>query len=193
MLSSLHTRTSALAAVLLVLSATAAAHVAPDSCGLSSVATGEAEPTTYLVTDGGKRANIRAHPNTRAAILAICDNQGEAAILGKSGAWYRVRLALRPNQSEERRIINGYVHKSQVSLRHVYIVHSADGSANIRRNAGNRSGMVGRFVNGTRLIEFPAKRKGNWHFVGVTGRSGIFTSAYYGYVHKSQISPKAGR
>ena len=190
MLSSLHTRTSALAAMLLALSATAAAHVAPDSCGLPD----RAPPSNYLATNhNSEEVNIRAQPNTRAAILAICDNQGEAAILGKSGAWYRVRLALRPNQSEERRIINGYVHKSQVSLRHVYIVHSADGSANIRRNAGNRSGMVGRFVNGTRLIEFPAKRKGNWHFVGVTGRSGIFTSAYYGYVHKSQISPKAGR
>ncbi|OAM29629.1 hypothetical protein A7P96_09890 [Eikenella sp. NML03-A-027] len=193
MLSSLHTRTSALAAVLLVLSTTAAAHVAPDSCGLSSVATGEAEPTTYLVTDGGKRVNIRARPNTRAAILAVCDNQSEAAILGRSGAWYRVRLALRPNQPAERRIINGYVHQSQVSLRHVYTVHSADGSANIRRKAGNRSGMVGRFANGTRVIEFPAKRKGNWHFVGVIGRWGIVTSAYYGYVHKSQIRPEAGQ
>ena len=190
MLSSLHTRTTTFAAVLLALSATAAAHVAPDSCGLPDRAT----PASYLATDhASEEVNIRAQPNTRAAILAVCDNQGEAAILGKSGAWYRVRLAVRPNQPAERRIVNGYVHQSQVSLRNVYIVHSADGSANIRRNAGNRSGMVGRFANGTRLIEFPAKRKGNWHFVGVTGRSGIFPSAYYGYVHKSQIRPKTGR
>lgn len=147
MLSSLHTRTSALAAMLLALSATAAAHVAPDSCGLPD----RAPPASYLATNhNSEEVNIRAQPNTRAAILAVCDNQSEAAILGKSGAWYRVRLALRPNQPAERRIINGYVHQSQVSLRHVYIVHSADGSANIRRKAGNRSGMVGRFANGTR-------------------------------------------
>ena len=189
MLSSLHTRTSALAAVLLVLSTTAAAHVAPDSCGLSSVATGEAEPTTYLVTDGGKRVNIRARPNTRAAILAVCDNQGEAAILGKSGAWYRVRLALRPNQPAERRIVNGYVHQSQVSLRHVYTVHSADGSANMRLNANQRAEIQQRIPNDTTVIEHPAKRQGDWHYVNVHGSD----SDNYGYVHKSQLRPKAGR
>ena len=193
MLSSLHIRTATFAAVLLALSATASARVEAGVCHLPPVATGEAEPTTYLVTDGNERVHIRAQPNTRAAILAVCDNQGETAILDKSGAWYHVRLTSQPPQPEGQRIISGYVHQSQVSLRNVYIVHSADGSANIRRNAGNRSGMVGRFANGTRLIEFPAKRKGNWHFVGVTGRSGIFTSAYYGYVHKSQIRPKTGR
>ena len=91
MLSSLHTRTAAFAAVLLALSATAAAHVAPDSCGLPDSAT----PASYLATNhDSEEVNIRAQPNTRAAILAVCDNQGEAAILGKSGAWYRVRLAL---------------------------------------------------------------------------------------------------
>ena len=111
MLSSPHIRTAAFAAVLLALSTTAAAHVAPDSCGLPDSTT----PASYLATNhNSEKVNIRAQPNTRAAILAVCDNQSEAAILGKSGSWYRVRLALRPNQPAERRIINGYVHKSQL-------------------------------------------------------------------------------
>jgi len=127
--------------------------------------------------------------NTRAAILAVCDNQSEAAILGKSGAWYRVRLALRPNQPAERRIINGYVHQSQVSLRHVYTVHSADGSANLRLNANSRAEIQQRIPNGTTVTEHPAKRQGDWHYVSVHGSD----SDTYGYVHKSQLRPKAGR
>ena len=186
MLSSLHTRTAAFAAVLLALSATAAAHVAPDSCGLPDRAT----PASYLATDhASEKVNIRAQPNTRATILAVCDNQSEAAILGKSGAWYRVRLAVRPNQPAERRIVNGYVHQSQVSLRHVYTVHSADGSANLRLNANSRAEIQQRIPNGTTVIEHPAKRQGDWHYVSVHGSD----SDSYGYVHKSQIRPKAGR
>ena len=174
MLSSLHTRTAAFAAVLLALSATAAAHVAPDSCGLPDRAT----PASYLATDhASEKVNIRAQPNTRAAIL------------GKSGAWYRVRLALRPNQPAERRIINGYVHQSQVSLRHVYTVHSADGSANLRLNANSRAEIQQRIPNGTTVIEYPAKRQGDWHYVSVHGSD----SDNYGYAHKSQLRPKAGR
>ena len=186
MLSSLHTRTAAFAAVLLALSATAATHVAPDSCGLPDSAT----PASYLATNhNSEKVNIRAQPNTRAAILAVCDNQSEAAILGKSVAWYRVRLALRPNQPAERRIINGYVHQSQVSLRHVYTVHSADGSANLRLNANSRAEIQQRIPNGTTVVEHPAKRQGDWHYVSVHGSD----SDTYGYVHKSQLRPKAGR
>ena len=186
MLSSLHTRTSALAAVLLALSATAAAHVAPDSCGLPD----RAPPSNYLATNhNSEEVNIHAQPNTRAAILAVCDNQSEAAILGKSGAWYRVRLALRPNQPAERRIISGYVHQSQVSLRHIYTVYSADGSANLRLNANSRAEIQQRIPNGTTVIEHPAKRQGSWHYVSVHGSD----SDTYGYVHKSQLRPKAGR
>ena len=186
MLSSLHTRTAILATMLLALSATAAAHVAPDSCGLPDSAT----PASYLATNhDSEEVNIRAQPNTRAAILAVCDNQSEAAILGKSGAWYRVRLALRPNQPAERRIINGYVHQSQVSLRHVYTVHSADGSANLRLNANSRAEIQQRIPNGTTVIEHPAKRQGDWHYVSVHGSD----SDNYGYAHKSQLRPKAGR
>nr|WP_238480158.1 SH3 domain-containing protein [Eikenella glucosivorans] len=175
---------------MLALSATAAARVQPGVCNLPE----PDEVATYLVTDGDEVVNIRAQPNTRAAVLAVCDNQGEAAILGKSGAWYRVRLVwYSPPPQAQRHEISGYVHQSQASLRRVYIVHGADGSANIRRKAGNRSGMVGRFANGTRLIEFPAKRKGDWHFVGVIGRWSVFISSYYGYVHKSQIRPETGQ
>lgn len=131
MISSPHIRSAAFAAVLLALSATAAAHVAPDSCGLPD----SAKPSTYLATAPTGRSeevNIRARPSAQSSIVVVCDNQSEAAILGRSGAWYRVRLALRPNQPAERRIISGYVHQSQVSLRHVYVVHSADGTANVR-------------------------------------------------------------
>ena len=177
-LSSLHTRTAAFAAVLLALSATAAAHVAPDSCGLPDRAT----PASYLATDhASEKVNIRAQPNTRATILAVCDNQSEAAILGKSGAWYRVRLAVRPNQPAERRIVNGYVHQSQVSLRHLYTVHSADGSANLRLNANQRAEIQQRIPNGTTVTEHPAKRQGDWHYVSMHGSD----SDTYGYVHKS--------
>ena len=57
MLSSLPTRTTAFAAVLLALSATAAAHVAPDSCGLPDSAT----PASYLATNhDSEEVNIRA-------------------------------------------------------------------------------------------------------------------------------------
>lgn len=186
MLSSLHTRTATFAAVLLALSATAAAHVAPDSCGLPDRAT----PASYLATDhASEKVNIRAQPNTCATILAVCDNQSEAAILGKSGAWYRVRLAVRPNQPAERRIVNGYVHQSQVSLRHVYTVHSANSSANLRLNANQRAEIQQRIPNGTIVIEHPAKRQGDWHYVSVHGSD----SDTYGYVHKSQLRPKAGR
>lgn len=113
MLSSLHTRTASFAAVLLALSATAHAHVAPDSCGLPDSAT----PASYLATNrDSEKVDIHAQPDIRSAILAICDNQSEAAVLGKSRTWYRVRLAVRPNQPAERRIVNGYVHQSQLRL-----------------------------------------------------------------------------
>ena len=111
MLSSLHTRTAILATILLALSATAIAHVAPDSCDLPDSAT----PTNYLSTNhDSEKVDIHAQPDIRSAILAICDNQSEAAVLGKIGTWYRVRLAVRPNQPAERRIVNGYVHQSQL-------------------------------------------------------------------------------
>ncbi|MBH5329186.1 hypothetical protein H9Q10_05830 [Eikenella sp. S3360] len=186
MISFPHTQTVAFAAVLLAFSAAAAAHVAPDSCGLPD----STKPSTYLATDhDGEGVNIRAQPNARAAILAVCDNQGEAAILGKSGAWYRVQLALRPNQPQERRLISGYVHQSQASLRHTYIVRSADGSANLRLQANSRAEVQERLPNGTVVTEYPARRQGDWHYVSLDGSD----SELFGYVHKSQIRPKAGR
>ena len=100
-----------------------------------------------------------------------------------------MRLALRPNQPAERRIINGYVHQSQVSLRHIYTVHSADGSANLRLNANRHAEIQQRIPNGTTVVEHPAKRQGDWHYVSVHGSD----SDNYGYVHKSQLRPKAGR
>ena len=184
--SSLHTRTAALAAVLSALSAPAHAHVAPDSCGLPDSAT----PASYLATNrDSEKVDIHAQPDIRSAILAICDNQSEAAVLGKIGTWYRVRLAVRPNQPAERRIVNGYVHQSQVSLRHVYTVHSADGPADLRLNADHRAEIQQRIPNGTTVAEHPAKRRGDWHYVSVHGSD----SDNYGYVHKSQLRPKAGR
>lgn len=177
--------TAALAAVLLAVSASVAAHVAPDSCGLPN----NAKPFAYLATDhDSEGVNIRAQPNTRAAILAVCDNQGEAAILGKSGAWYRVRLALRPTQPQERRIITGYVHQSQASLRHAYIVHSADGTANMRLDASKQAEVQERIPNGTVVTEYPARRKGDWHYVSIDGSD----SELFGFVHKSQLRPQSG-
>ncbi|OAM30894.1 MULTISPECIES: SH3 domain-containing protein [Eikenella] len=185
MISSPTIRTAALSAVLLAASASAVAGADTDSCVLPS----PASVSTYLVTDGDETVNIRAQPTTRADILAVCDNLGEVAILGKNGAWYRVQLALRPYQPQDRRLIDGYVHQSQVSLRHVYIVHSADGTANLRMNANIRAEIQQRIPNGTTLIERPANRRGDWLYVGVQGRGGDT----YGYVHKSQIRPKAVR
>jgi len=43
--------------------------------------------------------------------------------------------------------------------------------------------------NGTTVTEHPAKRQGDWHYVSVHGSD----SDTYGYVHKSQLRPKAGR
>lgn len=179
------------AALLLALSTTANARAEAGACHLhSTFETGEAAPATYLVTDHESGAvNIRAQPNTRAAVLTVCDNHGEAAILGKSGAWYRVRLAVQPPRSNRVRVINGYVHQSQVSLRHVYIVHSADGLANLRLDSNNHSEVEGRIPNGTAVIEFPVNREGDWHYVGVPGSD----SNIYGFMHKSQLRRKAGR
>ncbi|MBH5329187.1 SH3 domain-containing protein [Eikenella sp. S3360] len=177
-------RIAALSSVLLAASVSVAAPVIPDSCNLP-----EPELATYLVTDQDSKSetvNIRAQPNTRAAVLAVCDNFGEAAILGKSGAWYRVRLAVNWDPT---RIISGYVHQSQVSLRHIYTVHSADGSAILRLEPNKYSDNEGRFPNGTRVIERPAGRKGDWLYVELPGSD----SNYFGYMHKSQIRPKAGR
>ncbi len=188
MISSPHTRSAALAAVLLALSATAAAHVAPDSCGLPD----SAKPSTYLATAPTGRSeevNIRARPSVQSSIVALCDNQSEAAILGKNGAWYQVRLAVRPNQPAGRRIISGYVHQSQVSPRQVYVVHGADGTANVRLAANSRAEVQDRLPNGTAVTEYPAKRQGDWHYVSFDGSD----SPMFGFVHKSQLRPKAGR
>lgn len=185
MISLPHTRTAALAAVLLTLSATAAAHVAPDSCGLSD----STKPFIYLVNDhDGEGVNIRSRSNTQSTILAVCDNQSEATMLGKNGAWYHVRLVVRPYSADERRVITGFVHQSQVSLHQAYVVHGADGSANVRLAADTRAEVLDRLPNGTVVTEYPAKRQGDWHYVSFDGGG----SPMSGFVHKSQLRPKRG-
>ncbi|MBH5329185.1 SH3 domain-containing protein [Eikenella sp. S3360] len=177
MISSPAIRAAAFSVMLLALSATAAARAKPGVCNLPE----PAEPTTYLVTDGDERVNIRARPNTRAAVLAVFDNFGETDILGKSGAWYRVRLVVRG------RPMSGYVHQSQVSLRRIYTSYSNDGTIIQRSKPNNHSEEEQRIPNCKLVIEYPANRKGNWLYVEVPGTDG----SLFGYVHKSQLRPRA--
>ena len=79
---------------------------------------GDKAPATFLATDHADEiVHIRARPNTRAGIVVSCDNQSEVSMLGKTGAWYRVRTTLWGNAGNSSRTITGYVHQSQVSLR----------------------------------------------------------------------------
>lgn len=162
-------------ALALLLGMTATAH----ACNLPDA---ESPPFTYLATDDESEAvPIRAKPDNNAEVLTTCDNQGEAAILGKDGAWYHVRL--HAHMGTGSRDISGYVQAAQVSERHTYIAAGKDGKADIHLDGNSKSKVQDQVPNGTVLIEYPAGRKGDWHFVGFSGTD----ADLYGFIHKSQM------
>ncbi|MDO4693956.1 MAG: SH3 domain-containing protein [Eikenella sp.] len=139
----------------------------------------------YLATDHPDEAvHIRSRPSTGARVLLTCDNHGEADILGRHGAWYRVRLRMYGTESS--RIVSGYVHSSQVSLRRRWHIRSASGQALTYLEADAGSPVQDRLPEGTPVVEFPANRRGDWRYIGYR-TSDAGAADLYGYVHKSHL------
>lgn len=147
---------------------------------------GDKAPATFLATDHADEiVHIRARPNTRAGIVVSCDNQSEVSMLGKTGAWYRVRTTLWGNAGNSSRTITGYVHQSQVSLRHTFTVQAPEGFVYFRDGADARAPVQEKLNNGTMVTEYPRYRQGNWLHVSIPGDAGDV----FGYVHKSGLRP----
>lgn len=128
-------------------------------------------------------ANMRTRPDIRAPVVHHLHGCGPrpdtAVLLRRHGRWFYVSLDRRG------KVMNGYIHSSQVLPADEYVVQAPDGHAKLRETPSLQGDVFKRMPNGEIITVMRNGGQGEWLPAWADGDA----SDYYGFVHQSQVVP----